>query len=72
MGERSAILGCIYTGSGEICPSFWPDVFYNHSACQQLINLQSIAAEDAENQSMIIQMGTHHKTAFSSEIAGER
>lgn len=42
------------------------------STYQQLINLQSITTEDAENQIMIIQIRTHHKPAFSSEIAGER
>lgn len=72
-GERGLLFWALCTQlieksvplSGLIC-------FNIHSAYQQLINLESIAAEDAENQGMIIQIRTHHKTAFSREIAGER
>lgn len=72
-GERSAILGCMYTELVEISVSLRGLMYFNiHSTYQQLIDLQSISAEDAENQSVIIQIRTHHKTAFSSEVAGER
>lgn len=63
----------MYTELVEISVSLPGLMYFNiHSTYQQLIDLQSISAEDAENQSVIIQIRTHHKTAFSSEVAGER